>query len=257
MLFYEEKVKRSLEILKSFETLEGYYLAFSGGKDSIVIYDLAKKAGVKFDAHYRCVGFDPPELVRFVKTFKDVYFEINEKNVWKQFVKKGVPTRLIRWCCDHKESGGSGRVVVTGVRSEESRSRAKRKIVEFCYKDTTKRFVNPIIDWSSEEVWRYIKENGLPYCDLYDKGFERIGCIACPLTSKKKRKFELEKYPAFEKLYRVFCQKAFDYKKSRGNKMPENWTSGADMFNWWHGEEKDIYEQDNDQYNNGNYQMWD
>ena len=62
-----DKVQKSIERLKAFEPPEGYFLAFSGGKDSQCIYHLAKMAGVKFDAHYSVTTVDPKELVRFIK----------------------------------------------------------------------------------------------------------------------------------------------------------------------------------------------
>lgn len=66
------KVETAIERIKTFEPPEGYFLAFSGGKDSVVIKALADMAGVKYDAHYHITSVDPPELVRFVKTFDDV-----------------------------------------------------------------------------------------------------------------------------------------------------------------------------------------
>lgn len=45
----------------------------------------------------------------------------------------------------------------------------------------------PIIDWSTEDVWNYIKTNNLRYCSLYDEGFDRIGCVLCPMASKNQR----------------------------------------------------------------------
>ena len=52
----------SIQRLKDFEPKEGYYVAFSGGKDSVVLLDIVKRSGVKFDAHYNITGIDPPEL---------------------------------------------------------------------------------------------------------------------------------------------------------------------------------------------------
>ena len=68
----EDKVKRAIDRLRTFEPPEGYYLAFSGGKDSQCIYHLAKEAGVKFDAHYNLTTVDPPELVYFIRSTTDV-----------------------------------------------------------------------------------------------------------------------------------------------------------------------------------------
>ena len=62
-----DKVEIAIKWLKAFEPQEGYYVAFSGGKDSQCVYHLCKMAGVKFDAHYNVTSVDPPELVRFIK----------------------------------------------------------------------------------------------------------------------------------------------------------------------------------------------
>ena len=87
---FPDKVQMSIERLQYFEPPEGYYLAFSGGKDSIVIYDLAVKAGVKFDAHYNLTTVDPPELVKFIKQeYPDVERHRPEMNMWQLIVKNG------------------------------------------------------------------------------------------------------------------------------------------------------------------------
>jgi phosphoadenosine phosphosulfate reductase len=77
-------IDKSIARLKEFEPEEGYYLAFSGGKDSVVLYDLAVKSGVKFDAHYACGGLDPPELMQFIKAnYPTVAWERSPKPFWK------------------------------------------------------------------------------------------------------------------------------------------------------------------------------
>ena len=75
-----------------------------------------------------------------------------------------------------------------------------RRMVEMCYKTHTTT-INPIIDWSNEEVWEFIKEYNVPYCCLYDEGFKRIGCIGCPMGSVKQREYEFENYPKYKNLY--------------------------------------------------------
>jgi len=138
-----DKVQKAIDRLRAFEPKEGYYLAFSGGKDSQCIYHLAKMAGVKFDAHYSVTTVDPPELMRFIKEqYPDVewerhYWPDNPKynlpsgksrqiTMWNLIADHTIPpTRQARYCCSAlKESGGGGRLVVTGVRWAES---ARRK----------------------------------------------------------------------------------------------------------------------------------
>ena len=122
-------IDKSIERLTGFEPEEGYYVAFSGGKDSIVVKQLMKMAGVRFDAHYSTTSVDPPELVRFIKdVHPDVSREIprdadgNPITMWKLIPKKRLPpTRLSRYCCQIlKEDKGYGRLTVTGVRWAES-----------------------------------------------------------------------------------------------------------------------------------------
>ena len=65
----ENKIDKSIMRLKKFEPQDGYWLAFSGGKDSIVILDLAKKAGVKFEAHFNLTSVDPKEVIQLTKKY--------------------------------------------------------------------------------------------------------------------------------------------------------------------------------------------
>lgn len=128
-----DKVQTAIERLKAFEPKDRpYWLAFSGGKDSCVILELAKMAGVKFEAHYNVTSVDPPELVRFIKkTHPEVSFDIpHDKNgkpisMWSLIKNEMMPpTRIQRYCCKYlKESSGKGTVTITGVRWAESSNR--------------------------------------------------------------------------------------------------------------------------------------
>ena len=139
-----DKVKKSIERLKLYVPPEGYYLAFSGGKDSVVTKAIADMAGVKYTAHYRVTTVDPPELVRFIREkHPDVSRDIprykedykNKKlrgkpiTMWNLIPEKMMPpTRLARYCCEKlKEDGGDGGVAVTGVRWAESVNRKKNQ----------------------------------------------------------------------------------------------------------------------------------
>lgn len=138
------KVKKSVERLQLYVPPEGYFLAFSGGKDSVVTKAIADLAGVKYHAEYRVTSVDPPELVRFIKEvypdvkrtvpfYSDSY--INPKlrgkpiTMWNLIPEKNMPpTRLARFCCEKlKESGGDGGIAVTGVRWAESVNRQKNQ----------------------------------------------------------------------------------------------------------------------------------
>lgn len=259
-----DKVEVSIERLKAFEPEEGYFLAFSGGKDSCVIKALADMADVKYDAHYTVTSVDPPELVQFIREHHpDVSMDIprypddykNEKLRGKQITmwnlipeKKMPPTRIVRYCCATlKEPHGEGRFVVTGVRHAESTKRQKRGGLEMAKKKSHKmtnydpdepteemfyhcqmwarKMLNPIIDWTEEEVWEFLHTYNIPYCHLYDEGWKRLGCIGCPMGTVENRMREFETWSKYKTMY----IKAFDRMieaRNRGGvrELSKNWS---------------------------------
>jgi phosphoadenosine phosphosulfate reductase len=229
---YVDKVAISISRLQEFEPKEGYYLAFSGGKDSVVLLSLAKAAGVKFDAHYSLTTVDPPELVYFIwDNFPEVKTEFPRETMWQLIRKKKMlPTRRARYCCGVlKERGGEGRYVLTGIRWRESAHRSNRKMNEACTK-AGKVFLHPIIDWTTAEIWQYIRENNLPYCKLYDEGFKRLGCVMCPMARGKGREIAAIRWPKIVKSYQEAAKVIFEFRKKRPNCR---WQSWEEMWAWW------------------------
>jgi len=219
--------------IREFEPPEGYYLAFSGGKDSIVIYRLAQMAGVKFDAHYNNTSVDPPELVHFIrKNYPEVAEEPYRKSMWELIKQnKTPPTRRMRYCCrELKERGGTQRIVMTGIRGAESGNRAKRKMVEVCYTDTTKRYMNCIHDWTHNDVWNFIRSEHIDYCSLYDEGFERLGCIGCPMAGDGRNK-QFQRWDTYKKAYLRAFEAVIKIRKERGMKC--SWNTGEELMKWW------------------------
>ena len=126
-----KKVDKAIERLKLFEPDDGYWVGYSGGKDSDCIRILADLANVKHECHYSHTSVDAPETVRYIRSIPNVFDDIprdkdgKQITMWSLIVKKGMPpTRLARYCCSElKERYGVGRVVVTGVRWAESVAR--------------------------------------------------------------------------------------------------------------------------------------
>jgi len=260
------KVAVAIDRLKAFEPPDGYWLAFSGGKDSVVIKRLAEMAGVKFEAHYSVTSVDPPELVRFIRenhpdVSRDIprYPDGTPITMWNLIPKKLMPpTRLARYCCAYlKETSGRGRVVITGVRWSESSTRKRyqalvrigekknqivynddnddtRRAVEQCYR-TRKTMVNPIIDWTDSDVWEFIEKYEISYCCLYDQGYKRLGCIGCPMNTNAEK--ELDAYPKYKAAYLRAFDRIVKERERRGKQYGiVNWKTAEGVMDWWlHG----------------------
>jgi phosphoadenosine phosphosulfate reductase len=269
----KSKIDIAIERIKEFEPIEGYWLGFSGGKDSICCYQLLKMAGVKFESHYNVTGIDHPELIYFIKKhYPDVKFNYPKYEngttitMWNLIVKELTPpTRISRYCCQKlKENGGVGRFVITGVRWAESTKRKNsrnvienfhrnkkyqihsndndegRMMLENCIKKG-KFILNPIIDWEDSDVWNFIKGNKFSYPSLYDKGFKRLGCIGCPMSGHQGE--ELELYPKIKSLYIKAFEKMIIARK---NKCKEtSWKTGQEVYDWWVGNQKKIQKYEN------------
>lgn len=222
----------AVEVLREHEPEEGYFLAFSGGKDSVVIYDLLEKSGCKFDSHFSVTTVDPPELLKFIRDhYPKVEWHRPKKTMFQLIEEKGLPSIFRRWCCAHlKETQGKNRIVITGVRKQESNKRAKRLMFETSVTYKTKRFLNIIIDWGKQDVWDYIHEFDLPYCSLYDNGWERIGCIGCPMSSKKEVIKQFNDYPLFKLAYRNSMVK---HLLLHERKHETNLKDADEWIDWW------------------------
>lgn len=129
-------VQTAIERLRSFEPPEGYWLAYSGGKDSDTCKALCDLAGVKYEAHYRITSVDPPELYNYIRhqhpdVHRDTPHDKDGKplSMWNLIPKKKMPpTRLVRYCCAAlKEDAGDGHFTITGVRWAESVNRKRNQ----------------------------------------------------------------------------------------------------------------------------------
>lgn len=133
MLHSVELLQKAEKIALNYDAEQGYFLAFSGGKDSQALYHIAQLAGVRFQGHMNLTSVDPPEIIRFVKTnYPEVELRKPGKSIFQHAIEKQIlPTMRVRWCCaEYKETAGAGKVTLIGIRHAESSRRAKRNEVE-------------------------------------------------------------------------------------------------------------------------------
>jgi len=253
------KVAYSIRVIRQLEAEslrlnpdEGFLLAFSGGKDSVCLYSIAHLAGVKFTPFMNLTSIDPPEVLRYVKRyFPRVRLERPKESIYSLALKKKMlPTRKLRWCCQlMKEGYGAGSVVLLGIRAAESVARAKRSEIEVsshkgsyslydyeqnsqlvsgCIKGKERLMVSPIHKWTDADVWTFIRTLGIPYCHLYNEGYHRIGCIACPMASLKEKRRDIARYPHVRKRWLWAIQRLRPYFDSRLTEL-----SNEQIFEWW------------------------
>jgi phosphoadenosine phosphosulfate reductase len=246
------KIQASINHLREAEKIAlqyndfGFHLAFSGGKDSQVIYELCKMAGVKFKAFFYKTSVDPKELLSFIRlNYPDVEWIRPELTMYQLVLKKGMlPLRQCRFCCEFlKERNGLNAVVITGITRAESAKRKKRQPFEvICKGGQDKNLLNPILDWTKRDVLQFLKDRQIETCSLYQKQ-ERIGCIGCPISPKSMRR-DFRDYPNNKRAYINTVAKLM---KEKG-KYPE-FENAEDVVNWWSsGKSRAVYLADKKQY---------
>jgi phosphoadenosine phosphosulfate reductase len=225
----------AIEFIRANEPPGGYYVGYSGGKDSEVTLHLVRRAGSKYDVHYNVSPIDPPQVHKFIKEWHpEVQWDYHARGFWgKKFLSRGLPMRPPvghRWCCKYiKEAGGQGRVKLLGMRAEESANRSNYQSVRDVGKGTT--WVLPILRWTTADVWQYIAEHELPYSSLYRHGFTRIGCVMCPYHGAALTRLEMKMFPKISQLWRLAANRYWQVRIDRGT--PLDYKSGEDLFNWW------------------------
>lgn len=264
-----DKEQTALERIKLAAMMSQHYyhkpvlLCYSGGKDSDVMLELAKRSGVAYEVQHSHTTVDAPETVYHVRDkFKQlesegVHCTINKPKMtmWQLIVRKKMPpTRMVRYCCSElKETAGKNRHIMTGVRWAESTKRKKRGVQESISSKKENRIIltndnddkrmltercqrqaetvtNPIIDWTDDDVYEYIASEHVNINPLYCDGFKRVGCIGCPIAGRKRYK-EFARYPTYKRAYITAFDKMLLARRTAG--LDTTWNSGVDVYHWW------------------------
>ena len=181
MLHSVELLQKAEKIALNYDAEQGYYLAFSGGKDSQALFHMAQLAGVKLQGHMNLTSVDPPEVIRFVKrNYPEVELIKPKKSIFQIAIEKQIlPTMRVRWCCaEYKETAGAGKVTLIGIRRAESSRRAKRNEVEI----SNKKFsgdLDGLDEYRQEQkakrARRKSKEQGVNITNADEE--QTLGCI--------------------------------------------------------------------------------
>lgn len=244
-------------------------ITYSGGKDSQVLVALAERSGIDFEVVNSHTTADAPETVYFIReqfrqmegrgincTIEKPRYKGKPTSMWSLIPQKMMPpTRLVRYCCAVlKENTGRDRFIATGVRwAESTRRKNNRGVMELMHRDPAKRIilmedndekrqlfetcnlkskmtVNPIVDWSDDDVWDYTHSEHLPVNPLYCEGYKRVGCIGCPMAGGG-RQHEFMRWPKYEELYVAAFERMLEARRAKGK--PCDWQTGRDVFRWW------------------------
>ena len=211
-----QKIVRVYEKYKN--KLDIFHVAFSGGKDSAVLLDLVKKAlpkdsfvvifgdtGMEFPDTYKAVEYTQKQCEDADIPFYVARSHFDPDESWRLF---GPPARVLRWCCSvHKstpqtlkmreitEKNNYVGMDFVGVRAYESIARSKYDYENVGKKQKGQYSFNPILEWTSAEVWLYIYLNKIFVNETYKKGNSRAGCLFCPMGGGKNDYIQFASYP--------------------------------------------------------------
>ena len=207
-----KKVERAVKLIQQAgRDGQEVEVAYSGGKDSDVILELARMSGIKYRAIYKNTTIDPPGTIAHAKA-NGVEIRRSRKTFFQLMAQKGFPSRFVRFCCSELKEYKILDRNIMGVRKAESVARSKRyteptKCLFYGSKKEHVEAFYPILDWTDQDVADFIKERGIKCHPLYydeDGTFHverRLGCMCCPLASKKKRIAEFKAHPNMVKAY--------------------------------------------------------
>lgn len=208
----QKKVDRAIKLIRS-AGADGQVVevSYSGGKDSDVILELTRMAGINYRAIYKNTTIDPPGTIKHVRE-NGVEVLQPKKSFFKIIEQNGFPNRFMRFCCRYMKEYKVLEKNIMGVRRSESTRRAERytEPAECRFYGSKKEHVEafyPILDWSDNDVVEFIEARGIRLHPLYYRSdgtidpTRRLGCLCCPLASVSKRIEQFKTYPGMVRAY--------------------------------------------------------
>ncbi len=202
------KVDFAIKLLRNIPQDGPIELCYSGGKDSDVILELAKMAGIPFEAIYKNTTIDRPGTIQHCLN-NGAKIRRPNKTFLQLVRENGMPSRFVRFCCRYLKEYKIRDRAILGIRRAESVSRAKlykepERCRVFSAKEKVRQYL-PILDWTIDDVAEFVENRGLKcHPHYYDEAGafhpeRRIGCLGCPLRSDK-GKGDYVQYPKLLRL---------------------------------------------------------
>ena len=237
----QKKVDQAVRLIQS-AGKDGHVVevAYSGGKDSDVVLELARMAGIKYRAIYKNTTIDPPGTIKHA--LENGAEMVRPKETFFQFMSRvGFPNRFQRSCCSVlKEYKVLDRSIM-GIRKAESSDRNRR------YEEPTECRVYgrgkkkegveafyPILDWTDGDVVEFIEARGIMVHPLYyrEDGTidpkRRLGCMCCPMMYYRKRRDFFKTMPGMVKGYLRAAQRFIDTHPAN-----KTWKKYGDVYEWF------------------------
>lgn len=228
----DEKIKSAIRILQIAEKEAERYdepveIAYSGGKDSDVLLQLAKESGINYRTIYKNTTIDPPGTIQHVRE-NGVEVKQPKRPFFKIVEAKGFPSMFRRFCCAELKEYKILNVCATGIRTDESARRKKQNpSFEKCHiysKNIRVREYAPIFDWTLNDVRNFVEDRHIKLAPLYyrDDGSidfnRRLGCIGCPLKADRGVS-DFKRYP---QILRALLRAAKNYTHTHTIKLFNN-----------------------------------
>lgn len=288
----EDKIHEAEEALRTAAKISKQYyqkpliITYSGGKDSDVMLDIALHClkPDEFEVLNSHTTLDAPETVYYIRerfaelekqgvtcTVKYPTYRGKRTDFWRLVAEKGLPTRLMRYCCQVlKETSAPNRFIAIGVRESESQKRKGRDLfsnwarvyseavyysldhVKEVYEEAQEKdevwdcifiqkakrnddlIVNPIYHFTESDVWTYIRDRELKYNPLYDQGYLRVGCIGCPLGGSASMRRSWARHPIYKHNLLLAIQRYLDRRHTEGKHFKNGKDKDAEsLFRWW------------------------
>lgn len=213
------------------------YAGNSGGKDSAVLDHLLRRSDIQYHSFYTNTTIDPKGTLGYIRQYYPHTEILQPKESFYELVeRKGLPTRLNRYCCDIlKEYGSIGKAVFEGVRSAESTKRQGRDYIQCDNRKSQKgaKHIYPIYDWTDNDLYEYIDKYNIELAPCYSLGLKRLGCVGCPQVTKKgQREFEFSLYPRVYEQIKKSIQKGMDNNPQwKLSKLTKH--DSQEAMNWW------------------------